>query len=372
MSIALQEALGAIDARTRRADDAQLLVAAKCRGLLAGYDARWHRGDCAPLYVEQHRESDLYNPETNRKSRALKIAGKLDVIAVRHGRRVIIDHKTCSQDIADHDAPYWRQLVIEGQVNQYMLLEWLNGVMVDEAVWDVTRKPSISPKKLSKAERAGVTARRAYCGRDIGQASLDWLQTEERETLEMYEARLAYDCTTERPDWYFQRRTVPRLNAEVAEYAQELWEHGQELLHVRKTGRHVRNPGACMNYGMPCTFLGICSGHDTPDSDRWQKKPNVHVELPLINGDGRDVLTNSRIRCFQTCRRKHFYQYELGIERQDEEEKEALYFGSLYHAGLNAWWSSFIQEPEHDNASANGSPVNEVGKHSDGQAAVSV
>jgi CRISPR/Cas system-associated exonuclease Cas4 (RecB family) len=62
------------------------------------------------------------------------------------------------------------------------------------------------------------------------------------------------------------------------------------------------------------------------------------MELPGIEGDGRNVLTNSRIRCFQTCRRKHFYEYELGVERQDEEEREALYFGNLWHAALEAWF----------------------------------
>jgi hypothetical protein len=370
MSDALNNALAAVNAATIRADESQQIIAAKCRGLLAGYDARWSNSDIQPLLVEEMREADLFNPETNRKSRAFRTAGKLDVIAQRRGRRLIVDHKTCSQDIGP-DAPYWRQLAIEGQATLYILLEWMNGVQVDEALWDVTRKPTIAPKKLTKGERMGVSARRSYCGRTISQESLNALQCDERETLEMYEARLADDCTNERPEWYFQRRTLPRLDNELLEYAQELWEHGQELLHVRNTDRHVRNPGACMLYGTPCKFLGICSGHDSPESDRWQQKGQVHNELPLLNGDGRDVLTNSRIRCFQTCRRKHYYEYELGIERQDEEEKESLFFGSLYHAGLNAWWSSFIQEPCND-SDANGSPVNEVGKLSASQAALIV
>jgi hypothetical protein len=119
-----------------------------------------------------------------------------------------------------------------------------------------------------------------------------------------------------------------------------------------------------MLYGSPCKFLGVCSGHDTAESDNWKKKEHVHNELDGIDGDGRDVLTNSRIRCFQTCKRKHYYQYELGIERIDAEEREALAFGTLYHAGLEAWWQCFLKGDNHDDC--NESPAIGVGNGSAG------
>jgi hypothetical protein len=181
----------------------------------------------------------------------------------------------------------------------------------------------------------------------------------ERETIAMYEARLVHDCTKERPEWYFARRSVPRIDAELMDYARDLWQHSQDILYTRQQQRlPPRNSGACMLYGAPCKFLGICSGHDTADSDRWQKKAQIHPELPEdVQSDSKQLLTNSRIRTFQTCRRKHFYEYELGIERQDEEEREALFFGSLIHVGLEAWWKFFIPEVQDDNgdqSSANG------------------
>ena len=228
--------------------------------------------------------------------------------------------------------------------------------------WDVVRKPSIAPKKLAKGVRASAMADRKYFGRLLSNESLEHLQAEERETPEMYESRLAHDCTNERPEWYFQRRSVPRLDSEILEYAHELWDHGQEILHTRNTKRHVRNSGACMLYGSPCKFLGICSGHDSEDSDNWTRKTSVHPELPELNGDGRNVITNSRIRCFQTCRKKHFFEYELGIERVDEEERESLVFGSTWHAALEAWFNTFRKESEENNVYCNSeSPVNAVG-----------
>jgi hypothetical protein len=354
MSESLKAALAALDALAP-ADEKQRVIVAKCRGLVAGYAARWKDAPYEVDAVEHLVTSDFWNPETQRKSRSFRLAGKLDTTGYSN-RRVIFDHKTTSEDITDPNAPYWRQLMIEGQVSHYMLLEWLNGRKVDEAVWDVMRKPGISPKNVTKADVNNTLASGQYFGRKISDATLAELRSTGRENLETYEARLAHDCTLERPQWYFERRTVPRLDADLHEYATEVWGHGQEILHTRNTNRWLRNPGACMLYGSPCRFLGICSGADTPDSDNWRRKQNVHVELPMLDGDGRDVLTNSRIRCFQTCRRKHYYEYELGIERQDEEERAALFFGTVWHLALEAYFNATKQE-QNDGNSSHHAPV---------------
>lgn len=357
MKTALTLALEAIDRECESADDSQLLVAAKCSGLMRGYDHRWHNAGYQALEVEQVLLSDLYNPDTERKSRTFQVAGKLDVIAELHGRRILIDHKTTSEDIADPNGVYWRQLVVEGQVNHYMLLDWLGGNKFDHAVWDVVKKPAIRPKKLAKAERASIVATKNYCGMKVSADAVMRLQTEETEDLELYEYRLAADCI-ERTEHYFQRRPVPRLDSEILEYARELWEHSQEIIHVRRTERHARNSGACLLYGSPCEYLGICSGHDTPDSDRWEKVENVNQEL---NGVGGDLLTNSRIRCFQTCRRRHFYKYEMGLRRQNEDEREALYFGRLWHVAQQAWWE-FYRKDNGNESGTNCSPVSAIGE----------
>jgi hypothetical protein len=337
----LESALSTLDAYASGVtEDRQLLIVAKCRGLLRGYHARWKDAGYQIEAAETVVLSDLWNPETSRKSRSFTIAGKLDVTA-HSGRRVIFDHKSTSDDISDPNAPFWRQLIIEGQVSHYMLLEWLNGRKVDEAVWDVMRKPGISPRKLeSKREISETLASQSYYGHELSPESLICVRETGRESLEMYEARLAWDCTSERPQWYFQRRAVPRLDADLHEYAGELWMHSQDILYARRENRWPRNSGACMLYKSPCKFLGICSGYDSPDSDNWRVKKNVHKELPILQGDGRNVLTNSRIRCFQTCRRKHYYEFELGIDRQDDEEREALIFGTVWHLALESWFNA--------------------------------
>jgi hypothetical protein len=352
---ALQVAIEAVNATVPLGSDySRELIAAKCRALLAGYHARWQNAGYVTLAAEEMVESDLWNPETGRKSRPFRIAGKIDVKAREGNRLILFDHKTTSEDISDPAGPYWRQLAIEAQPSHYMLLAWLNGEKFDGAVWDVVKKPGISPKKVSKAEAQMVVMSKRYGRRDMSEASVEAMtQPEPRETLEMYEARLADDCTQERPQHYFQRKPVPRLDAEIREWAIELWIHGQEVLHARNTERHPRNSAACMAYGRPCVYLGICSGYDTVDSDKWRRKQQVHPELPLLEGDGRDVLTNSRIKVFQLCRRKHELQYEIGLERQDEEEAESIFFGNVWHSGLEAWWN-FYKEELRDKGEVNG------------------
>lgn len=339
------------------------LVRAKCRALLYGYNAMFRDAGYVTLEVEKYLEAPLTNPDTNKNSRTFRMAGKVDAICELHGKQILFDHKTTSMDITDPNAPYWRQLVVEGQASHYQLLLWMNGNKVDETIWDVVRKPTISPRKLTKAELAAFVADGIWCGRRFTEDDRYAMSqaTEARETPAMYEARLAHDCTFERPEWYFQRRPVARLDAEILEYSREIWEHGQEILHARQTKRNARNSGACMLYGSPCRFLGICSGYDDPDSEKWQRKEFVHKELPVQDGDGKELLTNSRIRNFQTCRRKHFFDYELGIERIDEEEREALLFGQCWHTGLEKWFLSFKKESENEYGQAD-SPANEAGQ----------
>lgn len=336
---ALQKAYEAIDAVM--GPSMNPLIRAKVRGLMAGYDARWRDQDYRPVDVELYREAPLVNPETGATSRTFRIAGKLDVVARdARGMLYVIDHKTTSENIEDANSMYWRQLVVESQPSQYMLLEWMNGRKVAGAVWDVIRKPTIRPRKLSRAERARVVGEGRWFGARVSEHDRTCLAgVDECETPAMYEARLVADIA-ETPERYFQRRSVPRLDGELVEYAQETSDVAQEIRLARLTGRNYRSSGACIQYSSPCEFLGICSGYDTPDSERWRKAENVHDELPIVGG--KNVLTNSRIRCFQACRKKHLYRYEMGLRRADAEEREALWFGTVMHAALEAWWRFFL------------------------------
>jgi hypothetical protein len=334
----LEKAIARINELTTEED---WQIAATCHGLLVGYDARWSAEQSRLKLIECEGcyTAPLTNIETNRISRTYKTAGKVDKLVDDGGKRKLIDHKTTTQDIGDPTSAYWRQLAVDSQASHYELLLLANGIRLDGIVWDVVRKPGIRPKQIAAKILKAALSESTYCGFDITTETLKWLAAgNDRENGELYAARLAEETINE-PDRYFARRSNPRTSEQLVEYAKELWGMGKDIRHAELNNEHFRNSGACFNYGTPCEFLSLCSGCDTPESDRWQKKPKKHAELPDDIG-GHDVLTNSRLRVFATCRRKHYYQYELGIERFDAERREALYFGSVFHEALDAWWKA--------------------------------
>lgn len=345
MTTALDAALNAI-AAFPQPDEAAQVVAAKARGLIIGYDARWKDQKWQTISTEEVFQLPLVNPETGKESRTFTQAGKFDGIATFDGRTFLVEHKTTSDDIAHPDAVYWRRLAIDAQVSSYALANWQKGRKLDGTLYDVIKKPGIRPKNLAKADRQHIVSSGAYFGFIVPMAIREsCAATQDRECPELYAMRLARE-TMDDPVKYFARKVIPRLDSEVVEFAQELWDVGQSMLEARRHSRHYRNSDACMTYGSPCQFLGICSGHDSPESEKWTRAKGVHDELDgLQTADGgRDVLTYSRAKTFQTCRRKAFYRYELGIRRIDEEEREALVFGSLMHVALDAWWSFYKGE----------------------------
>lgn len=338
---AFKAALAAIDeAIPESASESQRLIATKCKALMVGYDARWGDQEWTAIAVEQVVVLPIVNPETERTSRTWRQAGKFDGIVTGYGHTALLEHKTASEEIADPAAPYWRRLTIDSQLSQYVLQAWQSGVRLDSTLYDVIRKPSIRPKLIAKAERKQVVATGLYCGQEVPAESLQRLADgAEQEDLVLYGLRLASEAVAD-PLRYFQRRRVPRLDSELVEYAGELWEIGKEIQRAQLHGLHFRNPASCMQYGTPCEYLGICSGVEEPEGEKWERHDCLHEELDESVGDGHDVLTHSRIKCFQTCRRKHYFRYVEGLRRRDDDEREALYFGRVLHLALEAWWKA--------------------------------
>jgi hypothetical protein len=367
VSNALRAALAAVDRCIPPSSaDEQLVVGAKVRGLMVGYDARWGGADWV-IEGETERvvELPVINPATARTSRTWRQASKLDGVVRGYGKRLLLEHKSTSDDIADPAAVYWRRLSIDSQVSKYLLHAWQAGEKLDGALYDVIRKPGIRPKNLTKAEVGEIVHLGTYCGAavapELRQHVNDALErmpkAPYREDAALYAIRLAAETLAE-PNKYYQRRSVPRLDADIVEYAEELWTIADEIRLARNAGRHFRNSSACMDWNRPCEYLGLCAGEDTPESERWRRTPDVHDELPGIQ-DGRDVLTNSRIKCFQLCRRKHYLRYEVGLRRVRDDDAEALFLGTVLHEALAAWWTQQKGEPDGAVTCA-GSAVNAV------------
>jgi PD-(D/E)XK nuclease superfamily len=334
---ALDSALAAIER-----EEADALIKAKCIGLVHGYDARWRDVEWECLCAEEEFHLPIINPETNRESRTFTHAGKRDGVIryVPSGKSYLLEHKTTSEDISKPDAVYWRRLRIDSQLSHYLLANWQLGMKLDGAVYDVVRKPAIKPSNIDGAQLKELLSWGTYYGFKVSTED----RSLKRENERLYALRLARLCIDE-PDKYFQRRTFPRLDSEVLEFSEELWDIAKSIQEVRLSGRNYRNSSACVQYNTPCEYLSVCSGEDNLESERWQHVDTLHAELPVLSGDHRDVLTNTRIQCFQQCRRKHQIRYELGIRRRDDDESESLALGSLWHKALESWWLTFRREP---------------------------
>jgi len=335
------------------------ITAAKIAGLMIGYHARWSEELLEPLEVEsQFKGVPILNPRTDRRSRTFTQAGMLDAVVRDSLGTFSIEHKTTSEDIEDPNSPYMQQLAVDSQISMYDLAHRQTKFKLDGCIYDIIRKPTINPKQIPKGsmkktdeENFGtlleITGAKQYFGFDVtheewGNAiAASTLKAKVHETPALFARRLAYDCCT-RPDRYYRRQVIVRMNWMVAEWAQELWNTADTMREERKQSglpRKISGGNTCFSYNRPCSFLGICSGYDTPDGDNWVKREKRHSELDL-DCDGLNVLTNSRIKTWNSCPRKHYYRYTLAIERRDEERSDALYFGSAFHKALEAWFNA--------------------------------
>jgi len=298
----------------------------------------------------------IVNPETQRKSRTFTHAGKRDGViqAVLNTDETVtpptylLEHKTTSEDISDPTASFWKRLVIDSQVSAYVLSHWQAGQKLDGTLYDVLVRPAIRPKHIpaKSKEVLGSQVEMVENGTYYGNA-VTFQQCAEEETPYLFSLRVAYETVND-PNRYFQRRVIPRMDSDIIEFAHELWQIADEIRLCEKSGRWFRNSSACMTYGRPCEFLPLCSGEDTSQSDQWRVRPKLHSEL---SDESQNALTNSSMKCFQTCRRLYYNRYELGIQRAREEDSEALQFGTLIHLALNAWWGAKSTESENQNAS---------------------
>jgi hypothetical protein len=313
----------------------EALGTAIARGLMAGYHHRWIDEDWQVLSVEQEFHIPIFNPSTKRRSQLYSHAGKFDGTVCRNADPFLLEHKTCREEIGP-GSPYWTQLSIDTQISGYLLASWLMGHKLAGVLYDVIRKPEIRPKRIGLKDTVLVRETGMYCNVRLSPEAYQQfsLSDDYRETPEMFESRLIQD-TLDRPDWYFGRQLVTRLNEELLTYAEELWRTTRDIHVSESSGDHRRNDKACFAFHRPCEYLGLCAGHEQASDSHWHQLPTLHPELE-DQTCGPTTLTHSRISTFTTCRRKHFYRYGLGISRWDTPEP--LAFGALFHEALAAWW----------------------------------
>lgn len=249
--------------------------------LLTGHFWRYEQDDVQVIETERTFELPLVNPSTGRTSRAFTIAGKIDVIGqLADGRTIVREYKTSGEDIGP-TSNYWLRLRCDPQISQYVLATQALGYDVATVLYDVTRKPTIAPWRATPPEKRKYTKDGyLYAG-----------QREYDETPEEFGIRFLADIG-ERPEYYFQRRELPILEDELAEFQVELWHQAKQLLQMRLYGRWYRSIDRfnCAN----CQFAELCLNavHVAPDvvPSGFEFLGNRHPELSI--GDDNDQPTD--------------------------------------------------------------------------------
>lgn len=250
--------------------------------LVRGYARRWG-ADAIVKYVAVELSFDvaIVNPETGYETPTFRSAGKVDGIAeLPDGRLALIEHKTTSESL-EAGSDYWSRLLMDGQISRYVLAARALGFDVQTTVYDVTRKPAIRPKQITKADRALATSRGHYHGVQLTETC------PERETPRLYGARLLADLT-ERPDFYFARNEIPRMESDLEEFRWEQWTMQRAIrqaeLDARTRGLAAwpRNTGACLS-PYRCQFFDVCRGLRGDPAERvpdgYRRAERLHGEL---------------------------------------------------------------------------------------------
>lgn len=251
-------------------------------GMAQGWMRRWAEQNLIEtVAVEVAFDLPLRTP-SGRAWNSIRNRGKIDWIGrLPDNRLAIIEHKTAGEDIEDLAGDYFKRLLMDSQISRYYMAARELGYDVQTVVYDVARKPLIRPKAVSKADRAYSTSTGNYLGMPLTG------ECPERETPTMYRARLLSDMQ-ERPNWYFQRAEIPRLDGDLEEFALETWVLARRIREAANDQEQFglaswpRNDRACL-MGYRCEFLDCCRGltgdptEQVPDG--FVRVDELHPEL---------------------------------------------------------------------------------------------
>lgn len=245
--------------------------------LFMGYQWFWEskpEGALDFVAVELEFDLPIHNPRTGEESKTWRQAGKIDgIVRLPDGRLAVLEYKTTSHSI-EPDAPYWTRLRLDQQITSYYIAARKLGYDVQTILYDVTHiRATMRPYKATPPEK------RKYTKAHVLYAN----QREEDESLDDFGERLTSDIV-ENPYGYYARCEVPRLDEDIAEFEEELWQQQADLTQTQAIGSWYRNTSACINNNASCEYLALCSqgsyrslGEEVPEG--YVKLDNINPEL---------------------------------------------------------------------------------------------
>lgn len=236
-----------------------------CVRIICGYHWRWQDSGIKFLAAEMPFSFPLVNPATQGVSKAFALAGKIDGICeLEDGRLAVLESKLLGDDIGP-DSTLWRRLRIEHQITLYILAARQLGYAVDTVMYDVARKPTVQPTQIPLLDELGAKVVLDANGcrvrtekglfRQTGDTAKGYVLQQRPMSADEWGEKLNDDIAS-RPDFYFQRKEVPRLDQDIAEYQEELWDIALTLRDAQVKDRWYRT--SSKNTCDFCSVFDLC------------------------------------------------------------------------------------------------------------------
>ena len=255
--------------------------------MVNGYQWRWQDSGIEYLKKEMSFNLPLLNPATGRPTPTYRLAGKIDgIVRLPDGRLAVIEHKLLGDDIGP-ESDLWRRMRMDHQVTLYVMAARRLGFPVDTVLYDCARKPTIKPGKVPILDDMGVKIVLNQSGTRVMTERKEWRQTGDKDrgytlqeklmTAEEWGEKLNADIG-ERPDFYFQRQEIPRMDGDLKEYERELWQIQQDMRLAERNGLHYRTVSK-----NTCTFCAVFDLCSNPGFDPRGELPVGYVRLKNLH-----------------------------------------------------------------------------------------
>jgi hypothetical protein len=253
--------------------------------MVAGYQWRWHESPLNWVASEASFQVPLVNPDTGARSTLFDLAGKIDgIVKLEDGRLAVGEHKLLSGDISQ-ESDLWRRMQLDAQVSCYVYGARQLGHQVDTVLYDIARKPTIKPTPVAVVDDLGAKIVLDATGRRVKTERGQWRQTGDTAkgyTLQTRDMTPDEWCKKliadigERPDYYFARCEVPRLDGDIAEWQAEMWDLQKSLRDSQVNNRWYKTVSfaTCPN----CPFFALCTQRFNPSGSDSLPEGFAYVE----------------------------------------------------------------------------------------------
>jgi hypothetical protein len=288
---------------------------AKLAYAFIAYAWYWANEALETLETEIRFDLPVYHPKTG-KELSMRLVGMIDRVVrkISTGRKLVMEYKTTSQDIAP-SAPFWEKLRLDGQVSTYAYASAELSWGIDGTYYDMYRKPATNPRLLTQAETkkfmkegewngAVYEVKAEYQGTGHEDDTLLAVRVngavvelkigakpgafQIRETPDMYGARLLKAIYAD-PEKYFQRKEVVRTAKEIRAFRTELSNICSNMEHMMENDTYFCNDGPCTPSAKGgCAYPEVCYHNriqavvdgETPDGYRRIGETYVKAAAP--------------------------------------------------------------------------------------------